>query len=124
MKYALLFLLYGTLSLTAAAQQGIVRQVNMVTNAENADAGLKANAYPNPVTSSLNIDLLLNKPAMVRLKVTDLIGKQIYMTELQQYEAGNHSLNIPMATASPGVYFFNVIDETGSTTASGRFVKQ
>lgn len=124
MKYVLLFLLYGTLSLTAAAQQQIIRQVNMVTNAENNGEGLKASAYPNPVTSALNIDLSLNRPAMIRLKITDLIGKQVYATDLQQYDAGTHSLNIPMVTASPGVYFFNVIDEAGFTTASGRFLKQ
>jgi hypothetical protein len=114
MKHVLLYLLCGMIQMNVIAQQpGLTDQT-----------GLEANAYPNPVTSSVNIAISMKKPALVRLKITDLIGKEVYKTSLQQYDAGSHTLNVPMSATSPGVYFFNLIDETGYTTVSGRFVKQ
>ncbi|MFN0201100.1 MAG: lamin tail domain-containing protein, partial [Bacteroidia bacterium] len=75
-----------------------------------------AQILPNPFTDELRIDLLRNTPQNIALCLTDITGKLIYKTQL------NESLSIDTKSFAKGMYFVTL--SQGSTQQTWKIVKE
>ncbi|MCB9047219.1 MAG: T9SS type A sorting domain-containing protein [Chitinophagales bacterium] len=82
------------------------------------------NIYPNPVVKNLNIDMELKRDEQLRLRVTDVNGKNIYDTGLLSYKAGKNKTDIPMRNLPPGDYIYFISNQQGTTYLTGKIVKR
>src|SRR6267143_1079556 len=64
--------------------------------------------FPNPFNPSTRIEYALAEPAMVSLKIFNLLGQQVstLVDELQQ--AGNRSVELDASVFPSGVYFYRL----------------
>lgn len=79
---------------------------------------------PNPFTSSTSFELNLNKAAEVSIKIIDMLGHQIVITEKNSYEAGQLSVpisDVQLENLSGSVYF--VMVTVDGVAYSRKFVK-
>ena len=60
--------------------------------------------YPNPAKEKIAVDFTLKAETTVVIELTDLSGKVISSKNLGSTKAGNHSVEIPTAALSNGVY--------------------
>lgn len=66
--------------------------------------------YPNPFNPTTVIEFELNDPALVSLKVYDMLGREIsILADNKLFEAGIHRLDFDARGLSAGVYFYNLI---------------
>jgi len=72
--------------------------------------------YPNPVTTSLNVQFELSRAAEVRLEILDLLGRRILEVDLGYQVAGQHLKQIGLNNLPSGVLFLR-IDSSGDSVA-------
>lgn len=73
--------------------------------------------FPNPTSGELvvNFDLTDNVTNSV-LRLVDLTGKAVYVQEFDQLIEGNHTFNISLDNAPSGIYYVELVSETGVFT--------
>ena len=81
---------------------------------------------PNPFQDQVAVGFDLNKPSMVRLEITDMTGKSVYVTNKWCENAGRNSLiwdgnNLAGMKAPNGAYLCRLI--TNENTNTARIVK-
>lgn len=95
----------GNYSVLVSDASGCSAQSNnftFVSVSESASANF--NLYPNPANSS--VTLTLTKPTdKLQVKLTNSLGQVVL---LQTYNASNGSVNVPLSSIAPGVYFAEV----------------
>lgn len=75
--------------------------------------------YPNPVQGLANFAIDLNQSANVSLKIYDMVGREVYMTDAGKLGAGRHTLNVNTNSFANGIYMYQVV--VGDETKMGRF---
>jgi len=65
-------------------------------------------AYPNPFNPSVAVPVTLAAVSDVRLRVYDILGRQVAEISNRQLNAGSHTLTWTANGVSSGVYFLNV----------------
>ena len=66
-------------------------------------------AYPNPTNASTSIPLSLTKGSdRVSVKVTNILGKDIYQNSYGVLPAGNNTLTFDVSSYGKGVYFYTI----------------
>jgi hypothetical protein len=85
--------------------------VGIHNNSIPAKFELKQN-YPNPFNPETKISFSLPTGGLVKIVISDIMGKEIYELTNKIYTAGNYSLNFSGENLSSGVYFYTII--TGS----------
>ncbi|ARA94936.1 hypothetical protein AWN76_018425 [Rhodothermaceae bacterium RA] len=75
-----------------------------------------SDAYPNPFRESAVLSLQLPQPENVRVRVFDLLGREVAVLADGQMTPGTHALRWESGQASAGVYFVRV--EAGPFTAT------
>lgn len=84
-------------------------------------AGKAEQAYPNPFTDKVGINMILTKAQMVDVRVTDANGNVVLTTRVQQ-PAGKAILSVPgVARLRAGVYILHL--RCGEVTVSQKIVK-
>jgi len=71
------------------------------------ETGLKQN-YPNPFNPSTTISYSLSKASNVKLRVFNLLGKELTTLVNGFQSAGNHSVRFLAANLASGVYFYRL----------------
>lgn len=71
------------------------------------DAKVAYNAYPNPFNETLHFDLQLETSQIVTIELFNLQGQRVHSMQ-QQFEAGNHTMNLDMSKFKQSVYFCRV----------------
>ena len=66
-----------------------------------------SNNYPNPFSGSTEVQVSLNKPSSVSLKVVNTLG-QVISEKVTNLSAATHTLAIDATELSTGVYFYTV----------------
>ena len=85
----------------SVSQDAITTSTKAVTFANSI------NVYPNPVTSKLQIDLVLPANKELTIKISNLFG-QLMTQEVKNYSKGNQSLNMDMTNFAAGIYMISV----------------
>jgi hypothetical protein len=83
---------------------------------------LKQN-YPNPFNPSTIISFTLSQRSMVRLTVTDLLGREVAVLADGTREAGNHAASFSGASLPSGMYFYTLTTPASSVTKKMMLVK-
>jgi hypothetical protein len=74
--------------------------------------GLHASNYPNPFSSSTTLEMSLPEAGEVQLRITDSRGRLVLQWPLQQFEAGNHRLQLPSESWQDGSYHCELLYST------------
>jgi hypothetical protein len=70
--------------------------------------------YPNPGTGIFTLDINVPKPGIIQLKISDLMGKTVYSSELQS-SGLPITRQIDLSTLPSGIYFLNAGNSQGQT---------
>lgn len=78
-------------------------------------------SYPNPTNSSLTIPYSTSKYENLSLTISDKLGRKL--ETITKESTGKNNFNLDISKYSSGIYFYNLITETGNSKA-GKFVKE
>jgi hypothetical protein len=79
--------------------------------------------YPNPFNPSTIINYQLSTAGKVKLKIYDVLGKEIKTLADDYEQAGYHHINFDASGLSNGVYFYNLIVNNYSDTKKMTLLK-
>ena len=68
--------------------------------------GFSAKVYPNPFDKNLTIDILTDKKTDVQVELIDILGRQVFVQNLQNTEGGTLPLSIPNVPS--GAYILKI----------------
>lgn len=72
-------------------------------------------AYPNPVSETLTIEVTLNKTADMTVEMTNLLGQSVY-SYTTKANAGLNTMTVNVADMQAGIYFYSVVVDGKKTT--------
>ncbi len=75
-------------------------------NADDAVKGFKV--YPNPFTQSLNIEFFMVQEGVVKLMLTDMLGKPVAVISDRYFDKGQQKVSFLSKNLSAGMYFLTV----------------
>jgi flagellar assembly factor FliW len=64
--------------------------------------------YPNPFNPTTKIEYSIPKAGLVRLKVYNLLGREVAAIVNQSQAAGKYSVNFNAGLLSSGLYFYKI----------------
>ncbi|MEZ4920289.1 MAG: T9SS type A sorting domain-containing protein [Saprospiraceae bacterium] len=76
--------------------------------------------FPNPASDVVQITCELPEAAPVQLKISDLLGREVYRVQAEKMEAGTHQFKWQAAEQTKGVYFYEI--KMGRFSKSGLVV--
>ncbi|MBI1183711.1 T9SS type A sorting domain-containing protein [bacterium] len=80
-----------------------------------------SDAYPNPTSANSYVTLSLENSNRVRVQMTNVMGQEIYNTNLGQLSAGSTTkVELPTSGLRAGIYLYNIY--VGETAITGRLV--
>jgi len=81
-----------------------------ISNPENNNpwAGLTYNFYPNPVETTLKIEIYMPKEGQVRMQLSDRMGRFVWKKNCGKWNEGIHSEEIFMSPFVKGEYVLNI----------------
>jgi hypothetical protein len=71
-------------------------------------------AFPNPVTDVLALEGELASVSNIIIRVSDILGREVYSAVLPQQPAGAFHQELEAAGWSPGAYFVNIRTDSGA----------
>jgi len=74
--------------------------VNDIANAVNT-----VNVFPNPFSTSTNVEIYLSQSAKVSVGVYNIVGEKVASVEENNYSAGTHTLTVNAESLSQGLYY-------------------
>ncbi len=72
------------------------------------------NLFPNPATSTANIELLLTQKANIKVVVANIAGQIVQEVANKQLNAGKHTWSVNTSALASGTYLINVLSAKGS----------
>lgn len=72
-------------------------------------------AYPNPVSETLTIEVTLNKAADMTVEMTNILGQSVY-SNTAKANAGLNTRNVNVANMQAGIYFYSVVVDGKKST--------
>lgn len=72
--------------------------------------------YPNPTQGDVIVNMDLTETIEAELRVVDLTGKTIQVQNLGQLNSGNHNFEVSMKNIPSGIYYVELVSETGIQT--------
>lgn len=78
--------------------------------------------YPNPATSTINLDFSITKPEKISIEFFSMSGKYIDKIPAKDYNAGKHTLKYNVNKLASGIYTINVVG--GNFKKAVKFVKE
>ena len=79
--------------------------------------------YPNPFNPTTKISFSLLQKSQIKLKVFDVLGREIQILADGVYEAGKHEVEFNATNLPSGVYFYNLTTGSNSITKKMLLVK-
>lgn len=86
------------------------------------DADIKL--YPNPATSEAYLEMQLKQSGQLSVQLFDIMGRVVFATGMQRYDAGNVKLTLPLGTGAAGTYTCKITGADGRNYYSGKLTKQ
>ena len=72
--------------------------------------------YPNPFVANATIEFNLNKEENIAINVFDVTGKLVQNIPNTVYSVGNHKINVDGHGLEGGLYYVNIVAESGIIT--------
>jgi hypothetical protein len=72
--------------------------------------------FPNPFSGLSSVFVSLDKPAILELVVTNMVGQTVYLLPAKNYSAGRQEMQIDATGFPSGVYFYTVNSIDNSVT--------
>ena len=72
--------------------------------------------YPNPFNPTTKISFSLPQKSQVKLKVFDVLGREIQILADGVYDAGKYEVEFNATNLPSGVYFYNLTTGSNSIT--------
>ncbi|MCX6229989.1 MAG: M6 family metalloprotease domain-containing protein [Bacteroidetes bacterium] len=94
--------------------------VNITGIKENSENPFAVHIYPNPSSGNTTLTYTLDKSEIVSFSLTDITGHEIYKTNSQNQNKGEHQFNINAAQLSAGLYIYKL--QIGSSLQKGKFI--
>lgn len=76
--------------------------------------------FPNPALDAVHFTFELSQPVDVYLKITDLLGKEVFRINQGRQGTGSHQLTWPAENQASGIYFYKI--QLGKFSKSGLVV--
>jgi hypothetical protein len=107
----------GSVTVTTSNGCGIsgTRTLSVLINCKVSGSelpGAVVSAYPNPVSTKLNVDVQVTTAGTYTLELSDLTGR-IVLNDMIQASEGMNSVNLNVAELSKGVYMLSVKNAEG-----------
>ena len=77
-----------------------------VVNVSVLQKGFSAKVYPNPFDKNLTLDILTDKKTDVQIALIDILGRQVFVQNVQNTEGGTLPLSIPNVPS--GAYILKI----------------
>jgi hypothetical protein len=88
----------------------------------NQDKLFSINAFPNPISENLTLEINSDKPENFLIEVTDILGKLVKSTSIYVGD-GQAQHSISMASFAPGAYLVKVTSSNGKFTKAIKLTK-
>ncbi|MBK6681064.1 MAG: T9SS type A sorting domain-containing protein [Ignavibacteriales bacterium] len=96
----------GTVSLTLLSLFLISKNLKVVYYQKSSH--LSQN-FPNPFNPSTRIQFSLPERSLVKLKIYDVLGRELFGTCGRRVCPGQYSVNAEMSQFSSGIYFYQLV---------------
>lgn len=110
-------LYYSRINLTFTSTTGIDDGKNIPS-----ELSLSQN-FPNPFNPTTKITFTLPTKDIVKLKVYDILGREIVVLAHGVFEIGKHEIEFNASGLPSGVYFYNITTSSNSITKKMLFLK-
>lgn len=80
---------------------------------DESKSDLVSTVHPNPFRSVAIIDFRLPRSSHVRLRVVDIVGREVVSVDLGQREPGRHAHTVDGSKLVPGTYLYEIITDSG-----------
>lgn len=77
-------------------------------------------SYPNPCNGIAIFKFNISTPCNVKLNITNIEGKTVYLESGKYFDSGTHIIKIDMSDKTSGLYFYSFI--SGDKSVSGKIV--
>ncbi|MCX8081073.1 MAG: T9SS type A sorting domain-containing protein, partial [Bacteroidia bacterium] len=74
--------------------------------------------FPNPSNGNITLNIGLDNFRNINISVTNLLGKEVYRTSLENYLTGMHTLDL--SALNSGVYFLSI--QSGENTHTEKII--
>ncbi len=79
--------------------------------------------YPNPFNPTTKISFTLKLKEQIRLKVYDVLGREVSILAEGEFEVGKHEIEFDASELLSGIYFYNLTTSTKSITKKMLLIK-
>jgi photosystem II stability/assembly factor-like uncharacterized protein len=100
---------------------GTVVKVSNIVSVEENQSGISFELYPNPSSNTFYTNVILREAAIVSIKIYDVQGKELIVTNAEQLSAGEHKINLNNVPLPAGIYVMEI--QAGDYTASKKFIR-
>lgn len=76
--------------------------------------------YPNPFNSTTNIKYSIKEAGFVKIKVYDILGREIAILVSEEKPVGIYTINFDGSSLSSGIYFYRF--QAGSFTQTKKMI--
>lgn len=80
-------------------------------------------AYPQPATGSVTMDLLLPSDGPVSIRVHDMQGREVHLSTMQPFASGLFTLSLDLSSLPPGLYLGIMETPDGVVQRSLRLIR-
>lgn len=91
--------------------QGFQQPEIIILGVEENELGLTLISYPNPVIDELTIELASITGIDLKIKVTDMLGRQMMIPYLNKISSYLQKITLDMNQLSPGLYLIRLMSE-------------
>ena len=85
--------------------------------------GLTINAFPNPTSEVVNLEIDAQKPLVLELEMVDMLGKKHQLSNSKLNISGRHAETINLSTFADGTYFLRLNEENGDFSETIKILK-
>jgi len=76
---------------------------------DNPLADVRFNAFPNPVSTTLDVEIFLPVEAKIKLQIRSVANKNVYINENKgKFAQGSHQFQLYVSQLPPGYYLLNI----------------
>ncbi len=81
---------------------------------ENAVSANSVTVFPNPFSTSFQLNLYLSHPDNIKMDITDMLGNTVKTISTQAFHEGDNTMEINNQDFTNGIYLLHIVSSNGS----------